>query len=102
MPVAAATGTRFHVGLHTSDLGRAVRFYRVLFGVEPAKHFDDYAKFELGEPPLVLALYPGPRQPGGALNHLGLRFPDSAALVDVQRRLEEGRGRHRLPPRRSP
>jgi catechol 2,3-dioxygenase-like lactoylglutathione lyase family enzyme len=86
---AAATATRFHVGLHVADLARSVRFYRTLLGVAPAKHFDDYAKFEVAVPPLVLALYPSPQQPGGALNHVGLRFPDSAALVDVQRRLEE-------------
>lgn len=86
---AIATGTRFHVGLHVSDLARSVRFYRTLLGVGPAKHFDDYAKFEVAEPPLVLALYPSPQQAGGALNHVGLRFPDSAALVEVQRRLEE-------------
>ncbi|QJX00982.1 ArsI/CadI family heavy metal resistance metalloenzyme [Frigoriglobus tundricola] len=90
-PVAPTTATRFHVGLHVADLGRAVRFYRTLFGVSPAKHFDDYAKFDVAVPPLVLALYPAPQQAGGALNHVGLRFPDSAALVDVQRRLEEAR-----------
>jgi catechol 2,3-dioxygenase-like lactoylglutathione lyase family enzyme len=91
-PIATPTvgiATKFHVGLHVADLARAVRFYRVLFGVGPAKHFDDYAKFEVAVPPLVLALYPSPQQPGGALNHIGLRFPDSAALVEVQRRLEE-------------
>ena len=87
--VATAAEVRFHVGLHTSDLRRAVEFYRVLFGVEPAKHYDDYAKFEVEQPPLVLALYPSPREAGGALNHVGLRLPDSAALVEVQRRLEE-------------
>jgi catechol 2,3-dioxygenase-like lactoylglutathione lyase family enzyme len=90
MPATAtAAPTRFHVGLHVSDLGRSVQFYRLLLGVGPAKHFDDYAKFELEEPPLVLALYPSPQTPGGALNHVGLRLPDSAALVEVQRRLEE-------------
>jgi catechol 2,3-dioxygenase-like lactoylglutathione lyase family enzyme len=87
--VAAATATRFHVGLHTSDLKRAVQFYRVLFGTEPARHYDDHARFELDRPALVLALYPSPQEAGGALNHLGLRLPDSAALVEVQRRLEE-------------
>jgi len=88
-PTTTATATRFHVGLHVADLARSVRFYRALFGVAPAKHYDDYAKFEVAAPPLVLALYPGPQQPGGALNHVGLRFLDSAALVEVQRRLEE-------------
>jgi catechol 2,3-dioxygenase-like lactoylglutathione lyase family enzyme len=84
-----ATATRFHVGLHSSDLDRSVRFYRALFGVEPIKHLTDYARFETDLPPLVLGLYPSPQPPGGAINHVGLRFPDSAALVEVQRRLEE-------------
>jgi catechol 2,3-dioxygenase-like lactoylglutathione lyase family enzyme len=87
--VAAAVATRFHVGLHTSDLKRAVQFYRVLFGTEPARHDHEGARFELDRPALVLALYPSPQEAGGALNHLGLRLPDSAALVEVQRRLEE-------------
>ncbi len=86
---ATATTTRFHVGLNVSDLGRAVRFYEVLLGVRAAKHVEDYARFELEQPPLVLALYPSPQLPGGALNHAGLRLPDAAALVAVQRRLEE-------------
>jgi catechol 2,3-dioxygenase-like lactoylglutathione lyase family enzyme len=86
---AVATAVRFHVGLHTSDLDRAVRFYRVLFGIEPARHFPDYAHFEVAEPALVLALYPSPQEAGGALNHVGLRPHDSAALVAVQQRLEE-------------
>jgi catechol 2,3-dioxygenase-like lactoylglutathione lyase family enzyme len=87
--VATASAVRFHLGLHTSDLSRAVQFYRALFGTEPAKHYDDYARFEVEQPALVLALYPSPREAGGALNHVGLRLPDSAALVEVQRRLEE-------------
>jgi catechol 2,3-dioxygenase-like lactoylglutathione lyase family enzyme len=84
-----ATDTRFHTGLHVADLARSVRFYQTLLGIGPAKHYEDYARFELESPPLVLALYPSPQQPGGALNHVGLRFPDSGALVEVQRRLEE-------------
>jgi catechol 2,3-dioxygenase-like lactoylglutathione lyase family enzyme len=87
--IAAGTTVRFHVGLHTSDLGKSIEFYRCLFGIEPAKQLEDYAKFEIERPPLVLALYPNPRVAGGALNHLGLRLPDSARLVEVQRRLEE-------------
>src|SRR5262249_51130913 len=87
--IATATAVRFHVGLHTSDLDQAGRFYRVLFGIEPVKHHPDYARFEVAVPPLLLALYPSPQEAGGALNHVGLRLPDSAALVAVQQRLEE-------------
>jgi len=79
----------FHVGLNVSDLDRSVRFYSALFGQFPAKHFDDYARFEVADPPLVLALYPNPQSPGGPLNHVGLRLCDSVQLVAMQRRLEE-------------
>ena len=79
----------FHLGLNVSDLDRAVRFYSALFGQSPAKHYADYAKFEVSEPPLVLALYPNPQSPGGSLNHLGFRMRDSSQLVEMQRRLEE-------------
>ncbi|HEY3861272.1 MAG TPA: ArsI/CadI family heavy metal resistance metalloenzyme [Verrucomicrobiae bacterium] len=79
---------KFHVSLNVSDLARSVAFYRTLLGVEPARSFDDYAKFEMPEPPLVLSLQPNRASPGGNLNHLGLRLPDSAALVRCQCRLE--------------
>ena len=79
----------FHVGLNVCELDRSVRFYAALFGQSPAKHFSDYARFEVAEPPLVLALYPNPQSPGGPLNHLGLRLRDSSQLVGMQRRLEE-------------
>ena len=86
LPVAPAL--RFHLSLNVSDLGRAVSFYRILFGREPAKLRSDYAKFELDDPPLVLSLEPSARGTGGPLNHLGFRLPDAATLVAMQERLE--------------
>ena len=88
--IATATSVKFHVGLNVADLAQAVRFYRTLLATEPAKHYDDYAKFELDEPPLVLyaSFYPSPQRAGGVLNHMGLRMPNAAGLVAAQRRLE--------------
>lgn len=96
LPMAPAI--RFHLSLNVAELERSVAFYRILFGREPAKCRPDYAKFELDDPPLVLSLEPPLYPPrsggdkgggaGGALNHLGFRMPDSAALVAVQMRLE--------------
>src|SRR5271165_4109603 len=86
LPMAPAI--RFHLSLNVSDLDRAVEFYRVLFGSAPAKVRDDYAKFELNDPPLVLSLEPAAAGKGGWLNHLGFRMPDSETLVAMQRRLE--------------
>jgi catechol 2,3-dioxygenase-like lactoylglutathione lyase family enzyme len=82
------TSIRFHLSLNVSNLARSIDFYRILFGVEPAKRRTDYAKFELNDPPLVLSLEPTPRAVGGPLNHLGFRMPDSATLVAMQERLE--------------
>jgi catechol 2,3-dioxygenase-like lactoylglutathione lyase family enzyme len=81
---------KFHFGLNVSNLAQSVEFYSLFFGSQPCKFLDDYAKFELRDPPLVMSLLPNSQLRGGTLYHLGLRMPDAAALVDVQRRLEEG------------
>jgi catechol 2,3-dioxygenase-like lactoylglutathione lyase family enzyme len=79
---------KFHLSLNVPDLGRAVEFYRVLFGVEPAKRYDDYAKFELDDPPVVFSLAPHPPGPGASLSHVGLRVSDDAAIARYRDRLE--------------
>jgi catechol 2,3-dioxygenase-like lactoylglutathione lyase family enzyme len=88
MNLPTTPGIRFHVSLNVSDLAKSVAFYRTLFGIEPAKVRSDYAKFEPADPPVVLSLEPTPRPVGGPLDHLGLRMPDSQALVAMQARLE--------------
>jgi catechol 2,3-dioxygenase-like lactoylglutathione lyase family enzyme len=83
-----ATLRKFHASLNVSDLKRSIAFYRVLLGVEPAKVRDDYAKFDLAEPPLVLSLVPGRPGSAGHLNHAGLRVRTAEELVAIQHRLE--------------
>jgi catechol 2,3-dioxygenase-like lactoylglutathione lyase family enzyme len=80
----------FHLGLLVTDLDKSITFYRALFGCEPTRTFaGDYAEFELADPPLLLALTQCPnRTPGGALNHVGLRYATEAAVDEVARRLE--------------
>lgn len=86
--MTAADTVKFHCSLNVSELDRSVRFYEALFGIPATKRRPDYAKFEPASPPLVLSLIPMPPTMGGTLNHVGLRLPTAAALVDVQRRLE--------------
>jgi catechol 2,3-dioxygenase-like lactoylglutathione lyase family enzyme len=88
MPADISQVVRFHLSLNVSDLGKSVQFFRAMFGNDPAKQRSDYAKFELDDPPLVLSLEPHAPAGSGALNHAGFRFPNSAALVEAQRRLE--------------
>ena len=80
---------KFHLSLNVSDLNRSVAFYRVLFGLDPAKHHADYAKFEVESPPTVFSLIPGRAGAGGSLNHVGLCLLDSEELVAIQMRLEQ-------------
>lgn len=71
----------FHVSLNVEDLDRAIERYRAILGMEPAKVRPDFAKFEIGDPPVILSLNTGGRP--GALNHLGIRHEDTAH-VDVE------------------
>lgn len=90
MATAAATDVvKFHLSLNSSHLAKSIAFYRILFGVEPAKVRADYAKFEVAEPPLIMSLVPIAPTVGGTLNHVGLRVTDSATLVEMQARLEQ-------------
>src|SRR6476646_3122756 len=65
-----AMSNTFHVSLDVPDLERAVAFYGELFGQQPAKRKPGYAKFELADPPVALALQHAKRP---ALSHLGIR-----------------------------
>jgi len=74
----------FHLSLEVPDLDAAVGFYRELFGAEPAKRKPGYAKFELADPPVALALQEGPR----ALSHLGIRVGTTEEVESASARLE--------------
>jgi extradiol dioxygenase family protein len=88
MPAPAHEPAKFHVALNVADVAHSVAFYRPLLDREPARQTTHYAKFELEEPPLVLSLISGRPAPGGNLNHIGMRLSNSAALIQMQMRLE--------------
>ena len=84
----AASPVNFHLSLNVLDIDRSVAFFTTVFGAGPAKRRDDYAKFELANPPLTLSLEPTPPGGSGALNHVGFRLQSVEELVAVQMRLE--------------
>jgi catechol 2,3-dioxygenase-like lactoylglutathione lyase family enzyme len=92
---------KFHLSLNVSNLTRSVAFYRVLFGMEPAKLHDDYAKFELVEPPVVFSLVPQPAMAGGSLSRIALRLADADAVAEVKQRLEAAGIATQTPPGQS-
>jgi extradiol dioxygenase family protein len=83
------TAVKFHLSLNVPDLGRAVEFYSLLFGLKPAKLHDDYAKFELEDPPVVFSLVPHPPGPGASLSHLGIRVARDETIQEFRERIEQ-------------
>ena len=80
---------RMHVALYTADIPRAVAFYRTLFGVEPVKVRDDYAKFEPAEPSVNLSLNLAPlaAASAGRVAHFGIQVTSSDAVAAAIERL---------------
>jgi catechol 2,3-dioxygenase-like lactoylglutathione lyase family enzyme len=76
----------FHLSLDVPDLDRAVAFYEELFGQQPAKRRPGYAKFELADPPVALALQQAGRP---ALSHLGIRVDTTGEVEGASARLKQ-------------
>ena len=70
-----------HIALNVASVDASVRFYSLLFGIEPLKVRPGYAKFDVQNPPLNLSLNEGLHPGSGALSHLGLQV---ASTEDVQ------------------
>jgi catechol 2,3-dioxygenase-like lactoylglutathione lyase family enzyme len=73
------TARTFHVSLNVADIDAAVERYRQILGIEPAKHFSDYAKFELADPPLILSVNLGGTP--GTVGHLGIRHEQTPEVL---------------------
>jgi catechol 2,3-dioxygenase-like lactoylglutathione lyase family enzyme len=77
------TDSRIHMGLAVQNLERSVAFYRTLFGQQPTKTRPRYAKFEVAEPPVNLALNEvgGATGPNNPVAHFGIQVKTSAAVA---------------------
>jgi len=79
-------GNTFHVALNVRSIPDAVARYRKILGAEPAKVREDYAKFELADPPLILSLNLGDAP--GTIGHLGIRYPERGTVAKELKRAE--------------
>ena len=81
-----------HVALNVRNIANSVTFYQAMFGVTPVKHKDDYAKFDLVNPPLNLTLNLSDQvQSGGALSHLGIQVETSEDVRAAIQRFKEAK-----------
>ena len=83
------TRSRIHVALAAKNLEQSIAFYRALFGQEPTKVRPHYAKFEVAEPPVNLAINEvgGEVRPNHPAAHFGVQVKSAAAVKEVSDRL---------------
>lgn len=74
-----------HISINVRNLEASLDFYKKLFGVEPSKVRPAYAKFDLQNPPLNIALNEDPslKEPG-ALSHLGFQVASTDDVLAMR------------------
>ena len=76
-----------HVSINVRNIDRSIAFYRQMLGIEPAKVRPGYAKFDVQNPPLNLALNEVPHLTGaGALSHLGFQVASTEDVLAIRNR----------------
>ena len=79
-----------HVSINVRNVPECIEFYRRMLGVEPAKVRTGYAKFDVQNPPLNLALNEVPHlKSSGALSHLGLQLRSTDDVMAIKARWTE-------------
>jgi catechol 2,3-dioxygenase-like lactoylglutathione lyase family enzyme len=78
---------RLHVHVSVDDLAESVRFYKALFGSEPAVAKPDYAKWMLDDPRVNFAISVRGGQAG--VDHLGIEVETREELKEVYQRLQQ-------------
>ena len=78
-----------HISLNVNNVSESIEFYSKMLGVEPAKVKSDYAKFDVGNPSLNLALNQLSFEKGGSLSHLGLQVETTEEVETMSKRWQE-------------
>src|SRR5262245_15726611 len=75
-----------HISLNVRNIGQSIEFYKKMLGIEPSKVRIGYAKFDVRNPPLNLALNEIPFNERGALSHLGIQVASTADVLAMRER----------------
>lgn len=82
----AVTALKAHLSLNVRNVEQSVEFYRKMLGIEPSKVRTGYAKFDVQNPPLNLALNQGPASGRGALSHLGMQLATTRDVLAIKQK----------------
>jgi catechol 2,3-dioxygenase-like lactoylglutathione lyase family enzyme len=81
---------KVHVSVNVRNVQKSIDFYRRMLGIEPSKVRTGYAKFDVQNPPVNLALNEVPNLAGaGALSHLGIQVRSTDDVLAVRQRWAE-------------
>ncbi len=81
--------SRIHFGLKVRELEKSIAFYQALFQAPPKKVKNDYAKFELDDPSINLALdYQASSKRESAVTHFGIQVKSAEHVEREAMRLE--------------
>lgn len=85
MPFPAAV-LKPHLSINVRNVARSIDFYRRMFGIEPSRVRTGYAKFDVQNPPLNLALNEvAGLQDAGALSHLGFQVASTDDVLKIRK-----------------
>ena len=83
---SAVTVLKAHLSLNVRSVDNSVEFYRKMLGIEPSKMRTGYAKFDVQNPPLNLALNQAPFSSRGALSHLGIQVASTEDVLAIRQK----------------
>jgi catechol 2,3-dioxygenase-like lactoylglutathione lyase family enzyme len=87
MMTSAVAVLKPHISINVRNAEQSVAFYRRMLGIEPSKVRSGYAKFDVQNPPLNLALNEVPDLGGpGALSHLGFQVASTDDVLAFRKR----------------
>lgn len=79
-----------HLSINVRNIEKSIDFYKRMLGIEPSKVRTGYAKFDVQNPPLNLAIQEVPGLTGaGALSHLGLQVASTDDVLAIRERWAE-------------
>ena len=78
-----------HISINVRNVERSIAFYRQMLGIDPSKVRSGYAKFDVTNPPLNLALNEVPTlSAAGALSHLGFQVASTDDVLAFAPRVD--------------
>ena len=78
---------RMHIHVGVESLDQSIKFYSALFGAEPTKTKDDYAKWMLDDPRINFAISTSSGKVG--VDHLGMQVDQESELSEVRERMKK-------------